>query len=288
MISFKSVLKEIENFFFITIGLAVFAFGWNAFLIPCEVTGGGVAGIASIVYFANHSIPIAVTTFAINFILVLIAWRILGSKFCINTIICTVILSFFFALGQRFFTKPLVDDMFMNVVIGAALSALGVGIAINWGGNTGGIDIVALIIGKYRNVSYGRVNLYANLVIVGLSYFIVHDVEKLVYSFVVLFAYIFISDMVIDGYRQTYQFMVFSTKNKEIADHINNEIHRGATFLKGYGSYNKQESDVLLIVAHRTDKVQITRIIKSIDKNAFITMTKAAGVYGKNFEKLKS
>lgn len=288
MITFKSVLKEIENFFFITVGLAVFAFGWNAFLIPCEVTGGGVAGIASIVYFANHSIPIAVTTFAINFILVLIAWRILGSKFCVNTIICTVILSIFFAIGQRLFTKPLVDDMFMNVIIGAALSAFGVGIAINWGGNTGGIDIVALMIGKYRNVSYGRVNLYANLVIVGLSYFIVHDVAKLVYSFVVLFAYIFISDMVIDGYRQTYQFMVFSTKNKEIAERINNEVHRGATFLRGYGAYNKQESDVLLIVGHRTDKVLITRIIKSIDKNAFITMTKAAGVYGKNFEKLKS
>lgn len=288
MITFKSALKEIENFLFITVGLAVFAFGWNAFLIPCEVTGGGVTGIASIIYFANHSIPIAITTFAINFILVLIAWRILGSKFCINTIVCTVILSIFFVVGQRLFTKPLVDDMFMNVIIGAALSAFGVGIAINWGGNTGGIDIVALMIGKYRNVSYGRVNLYVNLVIVGCSYFIVHDVSKLVYSFVVLFAYIFISDMVIDGYRQTYQFMVFSTKNKEIAERINNEVHRGATFLKGYGAYNRQESDVLLIVAHRTDKVQITRIIKSIDKNAFITMTKAAGVYGKNFEKLKS
>lgn len=287
MIQAKTILYEIKNFFFITIGLAIFVLGWSAFLTPFEVIGGGVAGISSLVYFANNHIPIGLTTFVINLVLVIIARRILGRKFCINTIICTVILSVFFAIGQSIFTKPLVDDTFMSVIIGASLSALGVGIAINWGGNTGGIDIIALMIGKYRNITYGRINLYANLVIVGCSYFVVHDVSKLVYSFVVLFVYIFISDIVIDGYRQTYQFMVFSTKNDDIAARINKELKRGATFLKGYGSYSKQEQDILLIIAHRTDKVNVSRIIKEIDKDAFVTISKTASVFGKNFEKLK-
>lgn len=282
----SQVLKEAKNYAFITIGLALFVLGWSAFMTPFEVTGGGVAGIASILYFATK-FPIGITTFLFNAILIAIAWRILGTKFCINSLICTFILSVFFSIAQVLFTHPLVDDMFMSVLIGSCISAAGVGIAINWGGNTGGLDIIALMIGKYRNISFGHVNFAANVFIVGCSYFIVHDLEKLVYSFVVLFVYMFVADYVIDGYRQTYQFMVFSKDNEKIAERISKDLKRGATFLKGYGSYNRQESDVLLIVAHRTDKAIITRIIKEIDNSAFITITKTSSVFGKNFDSIK-
>ena len=260
----KKVFQEVKSYFFIFLGLALFTFGWSAFLTPYEVAGGGVAGAASILYFATK-IPIGLTTFALNAILIAIAWRILGTKFCVNSLICTVVMSVFFSLFQPMFPKPIVEDMFMSVIIGSAIAACGVGMAINWGGNTGGV----------------------NILIVGSSYFVVHDVQKLVYSFVVLIVSIIVSDLVIDGYRQTYQFMVFSQKNREIAQKINTRLHRGATFLKGYGSYNQQESDVLLIVAHRTDKGDITRIIKEIDPSAFITISKTASVFGKNFDNIK-
>jgi uncharacterized membrane-anchored protein YitT (DUF2179 family) len=282
----KKVFEEIKSYFFIFLGLALFTFGWSAFLTPYEVSGGGVAGAASILYFATK-FPIGITTFVLNAILIAIAWKVLGTKFCVNSLICTVVMSGFFALFQPMFPQPIVDDMFMSVIIGSALAACGIGMTINWGGNTGGIDIIALMIGKYRNISYGRVSLFANIVIVGSSYFVLHDVQKLVYSFVVLIVSIIVSDLVIDGYRQTYQFMVFSQKNHEIAQSINTKLKRGATFLKGYGSYNQQESDVLLIVAHRTDKGDITRIIKEIDPTAFITISKTASVFGKNFDNIK-
>lgn len=282
----KKVFEEIKSYFFIFLGLALFTFGWSAFLTPYEVSGGGVAGAASILYFATK-FPIGITTFALNAILIAIAWKVLGTRFCVNSLICTVVMSGFFALFQPMFPSPIVDDMFMSVIIGSALAACGIGMTINWGGNTGGIDIIALMIGKYRNISYGRVSLFANIVIVGSSYFVLHDMQKLVYSFVVLIVSIIVSDLVIDGYRQTYQFMVFSQKNHEIAQKINTKLKRGATFLKGYGSYNQQESDVLLIVAHRTDKGDITRIIKEIDPTAFITISKTASVFGKNFDNIK-
>ena len=281
-----NVWQELKNFFFITIGLAIFVFGWSAFITPYEVSGGGVTGIATLLFFATK-IPIGLTTFVLNVILIAIAWKILGTRFCVNSLICSAILSLLFFIGQNIFTKPLADDMFMSVIIGSSLSALGVGIAINWGGNTGGLDIVALMIGKYRNISYGKINIIANFVIVGSAFFILHDIPRLVYSFVVLFVNMFVSDFVIDGYRQTYQFMVFSQKNDEIASRINKELKRGATFLKGYGSYNRQESDILLIIAHRTDKVRVTRIIKEIDNSAFVTVTKTSSVFGKNFDTLK-
>lgn len=282
----KKVFEEIKSYFFIFLGLALFTFGWSAFLTPYEVSGGGVAGAASILYFATK-FPIGITTFVLNAILIAIAWKVLGTRFCVNSLICTVVMSGFFALFQPMFPEPIVEDMFMSVIIGSALAACGIGMTINWGGNTGGIDIIALMIGKYRNISYGRVSLFTNIVIVGSSYFVLHDVQKLVYSFVVLIVSIIVSDLVIDGYRQTYQFMVFSQKNHEIAQNINTKLKRGATFLKGYGSYNQQESDVLLIVAHRTDKGDITRIIKEIDPKAFITISKTASVFGKNFDNIK-
>lgn len=286
-LSNKTLILEIRNYLMICVGLAIFAVGWTAFLIPEKITGGGVSGIAAILYFATGTIPVGVTTLVINTILLAIAWKILGPRFCINTMFCTIVLSTFFGLGQSYFLKPIIDDPFMAAMIGGALSAFGVGIAINYGGNTGGTDIVAMMIGKYRNISYGKVTLYTNLVIIGSSYFAVGSIQKLVYSMVVMFVFIYVSDIVIEGYKQTFQFMVFSKKNQEIADKINTDLHRGATFLKGYGAYTKSESDVLLIMAHRNDKAQIMKLIKYTDPTAFVSISKTSSVFGKNFDNIK-
>jgi uncharacterized membrane-anchored protein YitT (DUF2179 family) len=288
MITGKKLLNEVKNYFMILIGLAIFAFGWTAFMIPNHLTGGGVSGIGAVLYFAT-GFPVGITAFVLNMLLVAIAWKILGPKFGINTIICTFMLALFLSIGQSIFTEPLVkDDIFMCAIIGAALAAFGVGIAINFGGNTGGTDIVAMMIGKYRNISYGRITLYSNIAIIGSSYFVPNgNIENLVYSMVVMFVYIYISDLVIEGYKQSFQFMVFSTKNQDIADKINKDLHRGASFLKGYGSFSKTESDVLLIIAHRNDKANIIRIIKEIDNSAFISIAKTSSVFGKNFDNIK-
>ncbi len=283
----KKIWKEIRQWIMITIGLALFTFAWSAFLIPNQMTGGGVSGVAAVVYFATGFIPVGLTTLVLNVILVIIAWKILGPKFCINTLICTGILAVFFSIWENIFTQPLVNDTFMCALIGAALAGAGIGIALSNGGNTGGTDIIALIIGKYRNISFGRISLYSNILIVASSYLTVHSIEKLVYSMVVMFVSAYIVDVVIDGYKQTFQFFVFSSKNEEIAERINKDLHRGATLLKGYGSYSKNESDILLVIAHRTDRVNIIRIIKEIDDTAFISVVKTNSVFGKNFDRLK-
>ncbi|MDD3281501.1 MAG: YitT family protein [Bacteroidales bacterium] len=282
----RQLLIESKNYFFILLGVAIFAFAWTAFLLPSELVGGGVSGISSLIYFAT-GFPVGISTFIFNIILVIFAIKILGPGFGIRTVICIFMLSLSFTVLQPLFTKPLVDDTFLCALIGAMLSGVGVGIAINFGGNTGGTDILALIIGKYRNISYGRITLYINILIVSSSYFVVGSVEKLVYSFVVMIAYVFASDLMIDGFRQTYQIMVFSDKNEEIAAAINTELNRGATFIKGYGAYSKKETDILLVLAHKPDKRVIIKIIKNIDVNAFISIAKTNSVYGKNFDEIK-
>jgi uncharacterized membrane-anchored protein YitT (DUF2179 family) len=282
----KNILDYIKTYFFICFGLAVFAFGWMAFLIPCKLMGGGIGGIATLIYFAV-GFPIGITTLILNLILIAIAVKILGPRFGTNTIICTVLLSLFYTILQPVFKQPLVDDTFLCALIGAMLSGAGVGIALNYGGNTGGTDIIIVIITKFRNISYGKLSLFMNVLIIASSYLIVKSIESLVYSYVAMIAYTFSSDMVIDGYKQTFQFMVFSSKNVEIADRINNELHRGATLLKGYGSYSKEDTEILLVLAHRSDKANITRIIKEIDNTAFISIVKTSSVFGKNFDTLR-
>ena len=275
-----------KNWMLITFGLALFAFAWSAFLIPSKLMGGGVSGIASLIYFAV-GIPIGLSTFVINITLVLIAFKILGKQFSINTIICTALLSSFFAVFQPIFPQPLVDDTFLCSLIGSMLAGVGVGIALNYGGNTGGTDILVMVINHYRNISYGKLSLAMNIVIIGCSYFIIQSIDCLVYSYVAMFAYGTISDMVLDGYKQTFQIMVFSDKNQEISDTINQQLHRGATLLKGYGSYTKTEKEILLVIAHREDKQRIIKIIKDIDDSAFLSIAKTSGVFGKNFDRLR-
>ena len=143
-ISVKTILSHTQKWMFITLGLALFAFAWSAFLIPSKLMGGGVSGIASLIYFAV-GIPIGISTFVINVTLVLIAFKILGKQFSINTIICTAILSSFFAVFQPIFPQPLVDDTFLCSLIGSMLAGVGVGMALNYGGNTGGTDILVTI-----------------------------------------------------------------------------------------------------------------------------------------------
>ena len=284
----KQLFTEIRNYIMIFIGLAIFTFGWTAFLIPNHITGGGVNGIAALFFFAT-GFPVGITSLLLNSILLFFAWRTLGARFTINSAICVGMLVTLLSVGQMVFTKPLVpDEVFMSSIIGAALSAFGVGIAINFGGNSGGMDILALIIGKYRNISYGRVTLYTNIVIISSLIFIPESsVNTLLYSLIGMFVFIYVSDLVIEGYRQSFQYFVFSTKNEQIADQINQKLGRGATFLKAYGSYSKEEHDVLLIVAHRTDRAMIIRIIKEIDDAAFISVAKTSSVFGKNFDKIK-
>jgi len=282
----KNVAENIKKYFFICFGLAIFAFGWMAFLIPSKLMGGGISGIATLIYFAS-GFPVGVTTLILNLILIAVAVKILGTRFGTNTVICTLLLSLFFSILQPMFTKPLVNDTFLCALIGAMLSGAGVGIALNYGGNAGGTDIIIVIITKFRNISYGKLSLLMNVLIIGSSYLIVRSIESLVYSYVAMIAYTFASDMVIDGYKQTFQFMVFSAKNREIADRINKDLGRGATLLKGYGSYTKEDTEILLVLAHRGDKANITRIIKEIDNTAFISIAKTSGVFGKNFDTLR-
>ena len=276
----------IKDYTIITFGLLLYVLGWQLFLIPAEITGGGVSGISAVVFFATK-IPVSLTFLVINAVLVLIAIKILGASFGVKTIYSIAVLTVFFAVFQSILEKPLVDDTFLSAVIGGMSGGIGLGIVFSRGGSTGGTDIFAMIIMKYRNVSPGKLIMLFDVIIIASSYFVFQSPEKLVYGYVSMWVVSYSLDSFLSGANRNAQMFIISKKYEEIADFINNEAIRGVTILSGTGWYTKEESKIVMSVVKKRETSAIFRKIKEIDPEAFITMGSVMGVYGQGFEKLK-
>ena len=284
--------RYLKDYFFITLGIFIYSFGFTAFIFQEKVVIGGLAGIGTIVYFITNNlgfgIPVAVTSFVLNMVLLAFAYKIVGSQFVKGTIYGAVMVSVFIGVLTPLFDKPLVEGQpFMNVIIGGLMCGIGVGISFTHNGSTGGTDIVAAMVAKKTNVTVGRTMLYTDMVIISSSYFLTHQIDKVVYGFIVLAIASFMADLIINTNRQAVQFIIFSPKWNEIATAINNEAKRGCTVLNGMGWYSKQEVKVLLVMCRKIESVNIFRIIKSIDDHAFVTQANVNGVYGQGFDAIK-
>ena len=290
---FQKKRAIVFSYIVITFGLALYTFAWAAFLLPAQIVGGGVSGISSILYYAaGVGIPIGILNLVFNAILLVIGFKVLGSKFGANTIYGIIGSSLFFILWQQVLHVEnlfVVEEFgnFMCAIIGGALCGMGIGMTFSMGGNSGGTDIIALILSKYYNISPGKVIMYLDIVIIGCSFFVSHKLENVVFGYIVMVTMTYVLDMVLDGNKQSYQIMVFSAKNAEIGDTVTKEVGRGATLLDAEGCYSHKGQKVLLMLVHKTDKPHVMQIIHRIDSNAFISVSKTQGVYGRNFEKLK-
>ena len=283
----QQIWMSSKDYIIIALGIAIYAFGFCAFILPYKVVIGGLAGLGTIVYFTT-GIPVAIAQFAMNMTLLAIAFKTVGKTFVIRTIYGAVCISLFIGILQPFFPEPLVKDQpFLSIVIGGLMCGFAVGTAFVHNGSTGGTDIVAAMASKKTNVSVGRMMLYTDVLIISSSFLLFHEIEKTVFGFVVLFLTSYVADMVINTNRQAVQFTIFSSKWEEIATAINDEANRGCTVISGMGWYSKHEVKVLLVMCRKIESVTIFRIIKSIDNDAFITQANVNGVYGKGFDKIK-
>ncbi len=278
--------RLLQDYAIITFGLLLFAAGWVLFLIPAEITGGGISGVAAVVYFATK-IPVSITYLAINTFLVLVAIKILGANFGVKTIYSILVLTGFFALFQNVLKEPMVNDTFLSAILGGMAGGVGLGIVFSRGGSTGGTDIFAMIINKYRNISPGRIILLCDVVIIASSYIVFRSPEKLVYGYVSMWVVSYSLDSFLSGANRSAQMFIISKHYAEIADYIKEETYRGVTLLEGKGWYTREDAKVIMSVVRKKETSAIFREIKRIDPEAFITMASVMGVYGKGFEKLK-
>jgi uncharacterized membrane-anchored protein YitT (DUF2179 family) len=280
------LLTEVRSYSIITFGVFLNALAWMGFMLPSHIVGGGINGVSSLLYLST-GIPIAVGILFFNSILVILAIRILGLAFGIKSIFSILMMVGAFSLFQYFIKEPIVQDKFMAAIIGGILNGVSIGIVFSQGGSTGGVDIIAMIINKYRNITPGKVILYFDVCVITSSYFIFPHIENIVYGYVVMAVGTYVIDLVLTGANQTVQIFIFSQKNAEIADTVGKDLKRGVTLIKGIGWYSKSEQEILMILMRKTELPYFFRAVKLIDQNAFISVSSVMGVYGQGFDVIK-
>ena len=300
-VSNKLLVNEAKDYLFITLGILLYTAAWTIFLLPYEIVTGGVTGMSAIVFYAT-GFKIENTYLIINVSLLVVALRILGIKFMFKTIYAIVVLYFMLKFAQMI--MPLGEDGrfirvmgegqdFMSLIIGCCFTGTALAIVFLNNGSTGGTDIVAACVNKYRNISLGQVLFSIDVLIIGSCFFFpqfgpwLDRIHKVVLGFCTMVIENFMLDYVMNRRRESVQFMIFSKKYQEIANAIGTKMDHGVTILDGHGWYTGQEMKVLCILAKKTESVTIFRIIKIIDANAFVSQSSVIGVYGEGFDEMK-
>ena len=319
----KTTLTKVKEWLLVSLGIFIYVSGWALFLIPNNLVGGGISGIASMVQYATGgTIQMGYTYFVLNAILIVAAVIILGMGFGAKTlyaiVLASVLLRFLPGLipAEIVNTLAIQNGKLMSVLMGGLMAGIGIGMSISNGGSTGGTDIIALIYTRYRNVSPGRVILVLDFVIIMSSLAIpsfVADVDPstgeavlgadgqplmhlmpfydkittAMYGLILVTVNSYVLDMYISGSQQSVQLFILSRQYEKIADAITQELHRGVTVLDGKGWYTKQDTKVLMVLTRKTDLNLLLRYIKQLDAHAFLSVSSVNGVYGEGFDTIK-
>ena len=281
---------QYKDMFFITFGILMYAFGYTAFILPEHVVMGGVAGISALLFYA-FKLPPGIAIWVLNLTMLVIAYRALSKQFVIRTVIGVTILSSLVGVLQPLFEQyPVItpgEDKFMHVLIGGALGGAGLGIVFSHNGSTGGTDIIVALLNKYTRMSFGRAMQTCDICIICSSYFLFHSLETIVYGVAFTLIASFVCDYVVNGTRQTVQFIIISKKYDAIADTINNSVHRGVTLIKGTGWYSKSDVQILIVLARKYESQDVFNLIKRIDPMAMVSQSFCQGVFGSGFDTIK-
>ena len=272
----------------IALAMVIGSFGWCAFLLPHHITIGGIAGIASVIQW-GFDIPVQYTYLIINGILLFVALKILGWKFCVRTIFAVLVFASSTSILREVFAEHALcaNEPFLACVVGGVLLGIGVSIALQYNASSGGSDVIAAMIHKYRDISLGRVILACDLCIITSSYLVLENWEKVIYGYIVLFVMTYMVDYLISGMRGSVQFFVISEHWGEIGTAINNDVDRGCTLIEARGFYTGKKVGMLFIIARRSEAHSIYQVIDEIDPNAFVSQGVVNGVYGMGFDRMK-
>ena len=300
----KTLWEYVKDYALITLGLLAYSLGWTIFLLPNNLVGGGVSGLSAILYYATN-IPMGYTYLVINAILLLIAVKILGTGFGGKTIYAIVMTSVCLNVFPSIVPHEFIAEFSTSngklicTVLGGIIAGVGIGISISQGGSTGGTDIVALLWCKFRNASPGRVILVIDVVIITTSLLvpsytdngellpITEKIAVAVYGLIQVTVCGYAIDVYLSGTKQSVQALIFTKKHQEMADAIAFDMKRGVTVVPAKGWYSKDDGYVLMVVTRKTDLNLLLRYVKSIDPDAFLSVSNVMGVYGKGFDAIK-
>jgi uncharacterized membrane-anchored protein YitT (DUF2179 family) len=294
----------VKEYALITLGVVSYALGWSIFLLPNNLIGGGVSGFASILFYAT-GIPMGVTYLVLNIVLLLVGTKILGTGFGGKTIYAIFMTAFMLSIAPSLIPSDFIHEFALSngklicTIIGGVIAGFGIGLSISQGGSTGGTDIVALLWCKFYSASPGRVILIIDVAIIASSLIfpsytetgeVLGFSEKLaiiVYGLIQVTVSGYAVDLYLSGSKQSVQAFIFTKKSDEMADAIAFDMKRGVSMITAKGWYTKEDRNVLMVVTRKSDLNLLLRYVKSIDPEAFLSVSSVMGVYGQGFDTIK-
>ena len=282
------MVKTIKEYSVMAFALALYVFSWTAFLIPNGITAGGVTGMSTILNFA-FGWHISYTYLILNAVLLIAGTIIMGKGFGFKTIYCILVSTLYFEFFPMIPWVSNIDDNLINSIVGGAMSACGIALVFTQGGSTGGIDIIALVINKYREVSPGRVFMVSDFLIISSVLFLPDkSLQDIVYGYVVTVAFSYTVDQLLTGSKQSVQMLIISSKYEEIANRLCFEMDKGVTAINALGWYKKSNSMMIMVVTRKDKMYEVMAAVKEIDNKSFFTVSTVMGVYGEGFEEFKA
>lgn len=279
----KTALIE---FLGLVLGCIVMALGLNIFLKPHTIAPGGLSG-TSVVLNKLTNIPVSTIMLLIGIPLVLFAYKILGKKNFLKTLLGTVIFSITVNLTSDLFVNLTTNDLLLSAIAGGILVGLGIGIVFSVDGSTGGTDLIALILSKkFPNLKTTRIMMILDGVVVISSGIVNQNLETALYSAIALFILIKVADIIMEGLDYSKAFFIISNESDNIRNIIAKELQRGSTILEGRGGYTDDRKDVLLVIIQKNQEVALKKLVKNIDPNAFVIVSDVHEVLGNGFKTL--
>lgn len=280
----KPHLSSIRDFALIVLGAFLQALALRTFLIPANLVGGGVSGIAQIV---NHYTgwPIGLMVFLGNVPLFVLGWRYLGGRpFAMRTAVAVVVYAFFVDFLVRFISPTgITDDLLLNALYGAVLSGLGYGLVYRGQGTSGGSDVLARILNHWRAVPMTQSYLMVDtLVILGGG--LVFGWKQALYAIIVLYVSGLVADATLEGGSTVRAAMIITDRAEAVAGHIMEDLERGVTILTGTGAYSGSTKPVLYCVVTRSEIQSLKRIVHEADPDAFMVIGSAHEALGEGFK----
>ena len=288
-------LIAIKEYLMIIVATIPYAIAVNWILVPHTIVGGGLTGLCEIIYFATDTfVPIWLSSFVCNLALLSAAFFTVGWCYCVRTLWGVLWYTIWLKVIE-IPAEPVITDPFMAVILGGLFMGSFLGIVFLNNGSTGGVDIVAMIVNKYKHLPMGRVLMACDIVIILCAYFLPEikelpfgqGLEKILFGLCYTFMAGTAVDWVLNRTRQSVQFFIFSTKYEEIAEAIMTQVPRGVTLMEAQGGYSKEPIKVVTTIARQHESATIFRLVNAIDPNAFVSQSQVRGVFGQGFESIK-
>jgi len=269
----------------LVLGTLILAIAINLLFLPNNLSTGGASGIALIIYYL-YKLPVGLTVITINIPLFIIALKDLGWKFCSKAIIGTALLSLFIELTRGVSNIVNIEqDLFLGCIFGGLLNGIGLSLVFKAGGSTGGSDLLAQIIYKKRPVSsIGQILLIIDGFVIISNAIVFNSISIALYSVIALFISKKTTDIIFEGINYTKAVNIISKEGEKIAKEIIEKTDRGVTMSRCIGVYTSEEYIHVISVVTVPQLPLVKKIVKSIDKGAFIYISNTREVLGLGFK----